>query len=77
VSGYLSNRTSKDEALSLLSKCDLSYKEKLHNKIREAIDIIFEPEKTEVPVKIKPRYSKKNKLEKIDDSAEPEEVFEQ
>ena len=68
---------SKEEAKERFDKCDLSYKDKLHHKIREVIDDAYESARPKEVVKIKPRYSKKAVAEKQEDSEESKEVFEQ
>ena len=47
VSDYLQKAISKEEAKSRLSKCDLSYKDKLHKNIQNGIAEILAEEKKE------------------------------
>lgn len=74
ISSYLSGRITKEEAKEKLDKCDLSYKDKLKDKMVEIINKIYEMDKkvelnvvnADIPsennkevVKIKTKHSKK------------------
>jgi uncharacterized phage-associated protein len=74
ISNYISGRITKEEAKEKLDKCDLSYKDKLKEKMVEVISKIYEvdnvvlesvnTEKTpeinkEEVIKARPRHSKK------------------
>ena len=47
ASDYLAGLITKEEAKQKFDACDLSYKNKLHNKITEAINVVY-GEKTEM-----------------------------
>lgn len=66
VSDYLQNAISKEDAKERLLKCDLSYKNKLHEKIQKGIDELLYEEKvaevmqlTDAPIIAKQDVEKK------------------